>query len=152
MESKHVIHQFVIGLIMAAFLTATLNACQSMGTASIAPDRRIALQPAGTHKGEADTGDLVVAYTYRLLTEPEPQIQISGGIRSARYRGNKTSVYLYFVDDTGKVLERKILYSSGYKRDVYVRRPSTFDTTMPLPPETEAIAFSSYVQFSSGRK
>jgi hypothetical protein len=152
MVSKHVIHQVVIGLKAAAFLTAALSACQSMGTVSIAPDKRIALQPAGPHQGEADTGDLVVAYAYRLLPEPEHRIEITGGIRSSRIRGDYINVYLNFVDDTGHVLQRKILYSSGYKRDVYIRHPSTFDTTLPLPPETSAIAFSSYVQPSSGHK
>jgi hypothetical protein len=147
MKPKQAIYPILAGLMMAA-----LSACQSMGTFSIASDKRIALQPGGPHAGKADTDDLSVAYTYRLLTEPVSQIQISGGIHSAGYRGDKTSVYLNFVDDTGKVLEKKILYSTGYKRDVYIRRPSTFSTTLPLPPGTVAIAFSSYVKPSFGHR
>ena len=150
MKSKHAIHPFLAGLMTAAFLTAALGACQSLGTAPIAPDQRITLQPVGPHQGEADTGDLVVAYTYQIIEGTVREIQISGGIRSARSRGDKTSVYLNFVDGSGKVLEKKILYSTGYKQDVYVRRPSTFDTTLPVPPDTAAIAFSSYVQAYSG--
>jgi len=152
MNARHAFHKLLAGLMAVALLTTVLSACQSIGTSLIAPDKRIALQPGGPHQGEADTGDLVVAYTYRLLPDQQGQIQISGGIRSSRTRGDMTNVYLNFVNDTGQVLDRKILYSSGFKKDVYTRRPSTFDTTLTLPPDTVAIAFSSYVQAGSGHK
>jgi hypothetical protein len=150
MKPQHAIHPLLAGLVTAAFLTVALSACQSMGTAPITPDRLITLEPAGPHQGDADTGDLALAYIYQLKEGTVPEIQISGRIRSARSRGDKTSVYLNFVDSNGQVLDRKILFSTGYKQDVYVRRPSTFDTTLPLPPDTTAIAFSSYVEAYSG--
>jgi len=50
------------------------------------------------------------------------------------------------------VLDRKVLYASGNRRNVYFRRPSTFDATLPLPPGTVAIAFSSYIKPSAGRR
>jgi hypothetical protein len=143
-------------LATAIVLAIGLGACQTARTvfseAPIAPENRISLKPNGSHQGEADTGELVVAYAYRLGPESNQEIHIKGGIRSAKFRGDAVNIYLNFLDSAGNVLDREILYASGYRRDVYVRRPSTFDTTLPLPPTTAAIAFSSYVKTSSGRR
>ena len=146
----------VVNLATAFVLAAGLGACQTAGTlfsaAPIAPEKRIALQPDGPHQGDADTGDLLVGYTYRLGPESSRVIHVTGGIRTAKFRGDAVNIYLNFLDSAGNVLDRKILYASGYRRDVYVRRPSTFDTTLPLPPGTVSIAFSSYVKASAGRR
>ena len=143
-------------LATAIVLAVGLGACQTAGTlfsaAPVAPENRITLQPDGPHQGEADTGELVVAYAYRLAPESNQEIHVKGGIRNAKFRGDAVNVYLNFLDNAGNVLDKKILYASGYRRDVYVRRPSTFDTTLPVPPGTVAIAFSSYVKPSAGRR
>jgi hypothetical protein len=79
-------------------------------------------------------------------------IHVKGGVRSAKFWGDAVNIYLNFLDNAGNVLDKKILYASGYRRDVYVRRPSTFNTTLPVPPGTVEIAFSSYVKPSAGRR
>ena len=146
----------IVNLATAIVLAVGLGACQTAGTlfsaAPVAPENRITLQPDGPHQGEADTGELVVAYAYRLAPESNQEIHVKGGIRSAKFRGDAVNVYLNFLDNAGNVLDKKILYASGFRRDVYVRRPSTFDTTLPLPPGTAAIAFSSSVKPSAGRR
>jgi len=146
----------VVNLTTAIVLAVGLGACQTTGmmlsAAPVAPENRITLQPDGPHQGEADTGELVVAYAYRLGPESNQEIHVKGGIRSAKFRGDAVNIYLNFLDNAGNVLDQKILYASGYRRDVLVRRPSTFDTTLPLPPGTAAIAFSSYVKPSAGRR
>jgi hypothetical protein len=146
----------VVHLATAIVLAAGLGACQTAGTvfsaAPIAPENRIPLQPDGPHQGNADTGELVVAYSYRLGPDSSREIDVKGGIRTAKYRGDAVSIYLNFLDNAGNVLDKKILYASGYRRDVYFRRPSTFSTTLPLPPGTAAIAFSSFVKPSAGRR
>jgi len=146
----------VVNLATAIVLAVGLGACQTAGTLfsspPIAPEKRITLQSDGRHQGEADTGELVVAYAYRLGPESNQEIHVKGGIRSAKFRGDAVNVYLNFLDNAGNVLDREILYASGYRRDVFVRRPSTFDTTLPMPPGTAAIAFSSYVKPSAGRR
>jgi hypothetical protein len=146
----------VVHLATAIVLAVGLGACQTAGTAfsapPIAPENRIPLKPDGPHQGDADTGELVVAYAYRLGPDSSGEIEVKGGIRTAKYRGDAVNIYLNFLDNAGNVLDKKILYASGYRRDVYVRRPSTFDTTLPLPPGTAAIAFSSFVKPSAGRR
>ena len=146
----------VVHLATAIVLAVGLGACQTAGTvfsaAPIAPENRIPLKPDGPHQGDADTGELVVAYAYQLGPESSREIDVKGGIRTAKFRGDAVNIYLNFLDNAGNVLDKEILYASGYRRDVYVRRPSTFDTTLPLPPGTAAIAFSSYVKPSAGRR
>lgn len=156
MKPGHPFLRLLFSLAIIAVLMAGLCACHSTGltrpTEPMAPEKRIALQPSGPHSGEADTGDLVVAYTYELAAEPTRELHVKGGIRNVRFKGDAVNVYLNFLDYTGSVVEKKILYASGYKRSTYIRRPSTFDTTLPLPPGTVAIAFSSYVKASAGRR
>lgn len=146
----------VTNITLLILFAGGLSACQTAGTmfsaAPVAPEKRITLQPDGRHQGEADTGELVVGYAYQLGPESSRVIHVKGGLRSAKFRGDAVKIYLNFLDSTGNVLDRKILYASGYRRDVYVRRPSTFDTTLPLPAGTAAIAFSSYVKPSAGRR
>lgn len=156
MGSNHSFHNALFSVAIITVLMAGLGACQSAGTLtpgpSIAPERRIALQPSGPHQGEADTGELVVAYSYQIRPESKKEIHVKGGVRSTKFRGDAVNVYLNFMDNAGNVLDRKVLYASGNRRNVYFRRPSTFDTTLPLPPGTVSIAFSSYVKASAGRR
>jgi len=156
MGSYPSIHLALYRLGLIAVLMAGLSACQSTGTLApgppIAPERRIALQPSGPHRGAADTGELVVAYTYQLMPDPAREIYLKGGLRQAKYRGDSLNIYVNFLDNTGRVLQKKVLFASGYKRDNLSPRPAVFDTTLPLPPGTVAIAFSSYVKASAGRR
>lgn len=147
-----------LAVIMAvgAMLAAGLAACQSSGgllsAGPVAPEKRIILQPGGPHQGEADTGDIIVAYTYQQTPDPAREINLKGGLRQAKYRGDSLNIYVNFLDNTGRVLQKKVLFASGYKRDNLSPRPAVFDTTLPLPPGTVAIAFSSYVKTSAGRR
>jgi hypothetical protein len=141
---------------IGAMLTAGLVACQSSGgllsDSPVAPEKRIPLRPGGPHQGESDTGGVVVGYAYQVVPEPDKAIRLSGGVRRMKFRGDSLNIYLNFLDDYGRIIDKKVLFASGNRRDVYVRRPAAFDTTLTLPPEATAIAFSSYVKPSSGRR
>ena len=93
-----------------------------------------------------------MAYTYQLKPDPTREIYLKGGLSKSKYRGDSLNIYVNFLDDTGRVLQKKVLFASGYRRDNLAPRPAVFDNTLPLPPGTVAIAFSSYVKPSSGRR
>lgn len=149
--NKH--SRLAVSMAVGAMLAAGLAACQSSGgllsTGPVAPEKRIILQPGGPHQGEANTGELVVGYAYQLGPASENTILVKGGVRRMTSRGDSLNIYLNFLDSAGGVIDKKILFASGDRRNVYFRRSSTFDTTLPLPPETAAIAFSAYVKPSS---
>ncbi|MGD9332252.1 MAG: hypothetical protein PVJ53_13150 [Desulfobacterales bacterium] len=155
MQSIHPIQRLIRGLIVTTMLTILLAACQSSGQPPEVPpvpaEKRIALQTGGPHQGQYDTGDLTVGYTYQLKTDLTGDIDLKGGISSVRYGGRKMNIYANFLDDTGKVLQRKIVLASG-KSSSNIRNPSSFETTLPLPPGTTGMMFSSYVQASRGHR
>jgi len=156
MPSNNAFARRLVSLVIVAMMAAGLAACQSSGgllaSGPIPAERRITLQPGGPHQGEADTGGVVVGYAYQLGPASDNSILLKGGVRKMTFRGESLSIYLNFLDDTGTVIDKKVLFASGNRRNVYFRRSSTFDTTLTLPPETTAIAFSSYVKPSSGRR
>ena len=141
---------------IGAVLAITLAACQTGGgswaTTTIPPERQITLQPGGPHQGESDTGGVVVGYAYQIVPGEEQAIHVRGGVRHMKFRGDSLNIYLNLLDSSGAVLEKKVLFASGNRRNVYFRRSSAFDTTLPLPAGTTAIAFSTYVKPSSGRR
>lgn len=152
------VHRFLTGLALAILLVTGLIACQSIGmnfgAGSIAPADRIPLQPSGSRQGEgrADTGQLVVSYAYEILPGAQRQFRLRGGIASVRTRADSVSVLLNQVDDAGRVISKTILYASGYRPPTGTRRPATFDIILNLSPDTTAIAFSSHVIASRGRR
>ncbi len=139
---------------LAALLSIGLAGCQGLGLPprTHAPAEGVALQPDGLIQGVVDTGDLTVAYAYAVTFEPKRQLYLSGRVRKTRFQVDSVTVYLHLLDSSGHLIDRSVLYASGNRRDVYFRRPRTFDITLKLPDGVAAIAFSSYVKLSSGRR
>lgn len=140
--------------ILAAIVAAGLSGCRSFSLPSgpYSPEGGIALQPDGPLQGVVDTGDLTLAYAYAVTFEPARQLRLSGGVRSVRFKADSVNVYLHLLDSTGRVMEKSVLYASGFKPSTYLRRPRTFDTRVALPPGAASMAFSSYVKRSAGRR
>ena len=154
MQAIHPVHAFLVGVALAAVLAVGLAGCRgfSLPHRPHAPAGGIALQPDGPLQGMVDTGDLTVAYAYAVTFEPGRRLHLSGGVRSVRTRADSVTVYLHLLDSAGRVIDRSVLYASGYKPSSYIRRPSTWDISLALPPEAAAMAFSAHVQPSAGRR
>ena len=149
MKSRHPSYRTVSYIAAIAVLASILVACQSSGGLRkeiIPPERRIPLEPAGSNQGEYDTKELVVGYAYQVKEGPQRELQIQGGVRNIRFKSSIVKVYLSSLDSTGLVIQRNMLHSSNQTRGSYIRRPRTFDTTVPIPQETKYIAFRSYTQ------
>jgi hypothetical protein len=149
----------ITGLFAMALLLATaLWACQSGGQPrserTIAPDRRIQLQDGGPHAGQANAGRATVAYSYvrQPASSPEAPLTVSGQILSAPSGIVQINIYLLALDADGKILFRKVLYASGYRRANNIRLAWTFDKSFELPPGTVALAFDTYTRASPGRR
>jgi hypothetical protein len=146
--------------IALALLTAVwLWACNSDGRPvfdkTMPPNQRIALLDGGPHVGRADTGTTVVAYEYTRQPSPasEVVVHVKGQILDVRISSTSVNIYLLALEGNGNVLLRKLLYASGFKSSsVYFRRSSSFDKTLTLPPETQALAIDSETRASRGRR
>ena len=142
------------------FLTAILfTACQSDGrpvfNKTMPPERRIPLLDGGPHAGTADTGELVVdyAYTRQPSSSNEVTLHVQGSIVGMRRGSLIANVYLMALESDGKVILRRVLYSTGFKvRSSYFRPTWTFNKTVTLPPETSALAIDSYTRLDRGRR
>jgi len=137
-----------------ALLAAALSGCQSFGLAPAAhfPADGIALQSTEPVQGTVDAGNLTLSYAYAVTSTPSRQLHLSGRVNSLWARADSVTVYLHILDSAGRVMETSVLYASGYKPPTYLRRPSTFDTTLNLPSGAAAIAFSSYIKQSAGHR
>ncbi len=136
-----------------------LAACQSDGRLvfdkTMPPDKRIPLLDGGPHAGRADAGSAIVAYAYTRQPSPtqEVVVNVKGHILDVRFSATMVNIYLLALENDGKVLLRRLLYTSGYRPNtVYFRRTWSFDKTVTLPPETAALAIDSETRRSRGRR
>ena len=144
----------LLGMALATIVAAGLAGCRSWSFPSspYTPKGGIALKPDGPIQGVVDTGDLTLSYAYAVTFAPARQLHLSGGVRSVRFKADLVNVYLHLLDSAGRVIDKSVLYTSGFKPSTYHRRPSTFETRITLPPGAAAMAFSSYVKRSTDRR
>lgn len=154
MKPIRLLTDVLLGMALATILAAGLSGCRSWSFPSppYTPAGGIALQPDGPTQGVVDTGDLTLSYAYAVTFEPERRLHLSGGVRGVRFKADLVNVYLHLLDSAGRVIDKSVLYTSGFKPSTYHRRPSTFETRVTLPPGAAAMAFSSYVKRHSGRR
>ena len=142
-------------LLAAVFLWACSSDGRPVFDKTMPPDQRIPLLDGGPHAGRADTGSTVVAYEYtrQPSSTSEVVVHVKGQILDVRISSFSVNIYLLALEGDGNVILRKVLYASGFKsRSVYFRRSSSFDKTITLPPETQALAIDSETRVSRGRK
>lgn len=145
--------KLVIGA-LALLLSMGLGACQSTGlfgqNLTVPEGKRITLTPGGPRSGAANTSDLTVSYEYQLL---DPQaLRLSGRISGLQWRSDSVTVSVVFTDAEGRVLERQLVFSTGYRPSTYELRTWRFDHQLKLPAGTTAMAFDSMVIESRGHR
>ena len=107
-------------------------------------DDRISLQDGGPHKGNWQTRDVAIEYTYQQETQ---NLLISGVVKLGDYltTGFSTLDYftldIYTLDADGIVLDSKLIRTFGYRRYLDYLGKMTFDNQLELPADTAAIAF-----------
>ena len=142
-------------LLAAVFLWACSSDGRPVFDKTMPPDQRIPLLDGGPHAGRADTGSTVVAYEYtrQPSSTSEVVVHVKGQILDVRISSFSVNIYLLALESDGNVILRKVLYASGFKsRSVYFRPTWSFDKTLTLPPETQALAIDSETRASRGRR
>ena len=114
------------GLLPVAVL---LMACHGM-QATVAPDNRIILRNNGPHSGTWKSRTMRLEYEYYKQSD-EINLNLQIKIRTrARHEGY--SVWVRFIDDQGKILEEKSIWSR--------------DNTLKVPPGAVYMSFRTFVQ------
>lgn len=113
----------------------------------ISEDKRIPLVKEGRNSGVLQDGWLSVEYSYRLAGE---EMALTG---HARYRHgfDWLDVYILFLDSAGKQIDKKKVYSSGY-RNWSKTRERGFESTLMVPPEATGFSFSYYTEERKTRR
>jgi hypothetical protein len=121
---------------------------------SIPPERRISLVEAENNQGNFSYGSLTLQYNYALtggnLVMGGSNMMLAG---KATYtdRFDSLDIYVVFLDAAGTVLQRKFIYSSGYRTDDGRVSDRAFQETLEVPAGSEAITFTYSEIARSGR-
>ncbi len=123
-----------------------LPACQigplDVSRPPVAADGRIPLMADGPHNGSAATQDAQFNYTYSMTSTPQLALDISGEVTGPSRKFERLTIYIRFLADEGRILDRKLLYASGNSHG-HIRSRRYFEHTYDLPPDTVAMAFFS---------
>ena len=127
MKLKKIIWKIINGgLPLVAVL---LMACHGMQT-TVAPDDRIILRDGGPHSGTWESRTMRLDYEYyRQSDEIKLSLRIKIKTR-ARHEGYR--VWVRFIDDQGKILEEKSIWS--------------WDNTLHIPPGAVYLSFRTFLQ------
>jgi hypothetical protein len=126
-------------VIMIILILAHLSliGCADVGR-MVSADNRILLNDQATNQGVFSHSGLTVEYSYSLAGE---SLTLAGKV-NYRTSVDSLNVYILFLDATGTVLQKKIVYYSGYRisRDLLADR--SFKDTLVVPPGTAGMSFS----------
>ena len=129
---------------LSVFLLLLIGGCA--GTSMVvSKDQWIPLIETGNISNNFKSNLLTLEYTY---SRTENQMTISG---KARISGGADSldVRLLFLDPAGKIIKKKMIYSSGYRKG---RANRIFDKTLTIPPTATGISFNYSSHARSSRR
>ena len=130
------------------FLAFLLIACA--GVQVIEPEARISLRGGGPHTETWESSDVILKYEY--VNEPGLITMIIDGKAKGKY--DRLTVWVFFLDAEGKVLQSRTVFNTGYLAQAPTDRPREGSTkiTFEVPMETKKLAFRSDTKpYSFGR-
>jgi len=141
LSMKNIVH-YMLTLVCFSFL-----GCTSVG--SVVPvDQMVTLMESQKSQSIFKHGPLTVEYMYSVA---DGRISLKG---NAKYSGGADSLDLrvLFLDATGTVLQKKIVYSSGYRTTRDPKPERNFDKTLDVPVGAVGFSFTYSVKERSGRR
>lgn len=146
MKSKLIVSTCLIILLNA------LAACSTGTVGTLVPeDKRIPLREGQDESGVWKTLEYAMIYHYRLDRQ-NPQtpgkIAISGDIERGGVSLDSLSIWINFLDATGRILDRKSVFMSGFRSSEV---DPSFKVEMDTPSGATAMSFSHVSQEQRGR-
>ena len=141
---RHKIPVTTIILLLFAVSILVYFGCSVVGQ-TVPVERRIQLVSGKIQEGVWKAQGLTVTYGYRInqkdLSLPG-SIEIAGGVKYDFGSTDSLDVWINFLDEEGKILNRRALYSSGYKTSRYGSKGGGFNEKLEPPSMTAGISFS----------
>ena len=136
-------------VIFSILLLVFQYSCVSPGQMAVAPERRIPLFESTPYEGTWESSDVALEYQYVKQTDVI-QLSVTG---EAKRGYDELNVWVLFVDADGKVLEKGIIYNSGFRSGTSKQRPhkGSIEKTFKMPLATSYIAFQSSSKQRLGR-
>jgi hypothetical protein len=133
---------FLFFLIILIFVA--LNSCSTTGSRTIAPENRIPVVADKPQLGTWESQHVVLEYEF---VKEGGYIGLIIDGRARRWL-EQLVVWVLFLDDQGKVLERETVFNSGFrsKRTKARRMQGTIERAFEVPKGTKYMAFQSLKQ------
>ncbi len=129
---------------------ASQNSCSTAGSRTVAPENRIPVIQDEPQQGTWESKNVVLEYEF-VKTAGTIGLIIDG--RATR-KLDQIAVWVLFLDEEGRLLERETVFNSGFRsqRTRARRMEGTIERAFEVPPETKYLAFQSQEQPYKGRK
>ncbi len=125
-------------VVLALLLLMIFGLVGCAGVGRLVPaDDRILLDEKGVGQGSFRQDSLTVVYSYRLT---EGNLTVGGDV-DYTWAVDSLDVRLLFLDAAGTVLQKKIVYSSGYRVADSRKTERTFQQTLAVPSGAVGISF-----------
>ena len=125
---------------MLSFYACNASLFSYLG-ATVDTENRIALLEGKSRKGSWNTRDLSVNYNYKMDTN---FLQLSGQVEFDNHLQynftslNHFSLWVYFIDEEGKIVGYKAIAVAGYRRRI---KNISFDHNIEMPSNVNSITF-----------
>ena len=143
MQSKNSIAGGIIRCLL--FFSIVLVICQGLQTTAAARDL-IPIRQGGPHTGSWESSDVLLDYQY-VVEQGTFKLNIGG---KAKRGYDQLSVWIKFVDPQGKVLEKKSVYNSGFRRKL-LRDKGRIEKTFEIPTSSTQFTFHSMLMERTGK-
>ena len=151
MKLKHILGQaiktclWLFLILLMASMGPFVNAQRT-----VAEKDRIPLSQDASNQGTWESSDVSLDYQY--VRQGEKITLTFQGRAKAKY--DQLIVRVAFLDAQGKILDRKIVYNSGYRGELSRSkkyRKKRFEKSFEIPPQTTHMAFQSLLKPYVGR-
>ena len=143
MQIKNFLWQRIIRCLLVFLMV--LATCQVLQTAVAAQDL-IPLQQGGPHTGSWESMDVFLEYQY-VAQQSTFKLNIGG---KAKRGYDQLAVWIKFFDAQKKVLEKKSIFNSGFRKKLF-RGKDRIEKTFEIPMNSTQFGFHSMLQERVGR-
>ncbi len=134
-------------LYLLILISLTVSGCAGVGS-TVPQERRLPLIETKNGQGDFNYGGLTVKYNYSLAGSN----MVLDGVASYQRGFDSLDIHVLFLDAAGTVLQRKFIYSSGYRTGVNRASAIDFKKNFAVPAGSAAITFSAFAQDRSGHR